>query len=134
MALFMEKALIVVVFMYAVSFSMFGGQYLFGDVLGITLTNFQGQPIKPALLTFVNQNNFTAIAVNSTSGTLTQVKTNPLVAAVSAGWELFQLFTGTYIFNLMLFFGIPQVFVYCFSGIYVIFAARAFIGYIKEFI
>lgn len=130
----MDKALFVIIFMYATSFSMLGAQFIIGDVLGITLTNFQGQPVKLALLGFVNQDSFNAIQQNLTSTSRSAISTANLVTAAQAGFELFQLVTGTYILTLLYFFGIPVIFVYGIMGIYGILVAMFIIGHIKDFI
>ena len=134
MVFMMEKGFIAIIFMYSLSFSLFGGQYVFGDVFGVQLTNFQGQPIVNDLLPVVNLHGFNQVGANVTSTSLGQVQSNPLVRAASAGFELFQLATGTYILNVMLFFGIPLPFVYGISGLMSLLVIRMFIGLVKEFI
>ena len=49
-----EKSLIIITFMYAVSFSMLAGQYVLGDVFGVTITNFEGAEIKSNLLDVIS--------------------------------------------------------------------------------
>ena len=120
--------------MYATGFSMIGAQYIIADVLGITLTNFQGQPVKVALLGIVNQNSFNAIQQNITDTSRLSITLNNLTTAAQAGFELFQLITGTYILTLLFFFGVPAIFVYGIMGIYGILVAMWIIGHIKDFL
>ena len=48
-----DKALMIIIFMYAVGFSMLGIQYTLADTFGITMTNMEGTPIKSALHGFI---------------------------------------------------------------------------------
>jgi hypothetical protein len=48
------------------------------------------------------------------------VTNNPITSAASQVFQLFQIITGTYAFNLLVFIGIPEVFVVGISMIYVI--------------
>lgn len=134
MVFLMDKAIYAIVFMYAVSFSMFGAQYMIGDVLGITILGPNGQPIKSNLLSITNTNEFNNISVNGTSALRPTNSAAALTSAVQAGFELFQLLTGTYMFNLLLFFGVPAIAIYPITGVFSILAIRAMIGMIKEFI
>lgn len=131
----MEKALIAIIFMYATSFSLFGAQYIIGDVLHITILGPNGQPVKSSLLTITNNaSQFNSITLNGTQTARPVSSTDALTKAAQAGFELFQLFTGTYIFNLLIFFGVPFVYIVPFAGIFGLLALRAMIGMIKEFI
>tara|TARA_B100000470_G_scaffold168695_1_gene133073 strand:- start:727 stop:1242 length:516 start_codon:yes stop_codon:yes gene_type:complete len=48
------------------------------------------------------------------------VTNNPVTSAATQVFQLFQIITGTYAFNLLVFFGIPEIFVAGISMIYVI--------------
>ena len=41
-----DKALMIIIFMYSLSFSMLGIQYTVGDTFGVPLTNLAGTPVK----------------------------------------------------------------------------------------
>lgn len=134
MVFLMDKAIYAIVFMYAVSFSLFAAQYVIGDVLGITILGPNGQPVNSNLLSITNTSQFNTISINGTSTLRPATSTQALTSAAQAGFELFQLLTGTYIFNLLLFFGIPLIMIYPISGIFGILAIRSMVGMIKEFI
>jgi len=133
MAFFMDKALFVIITMYSLSFSMLGAQYIIGDVLGIQLTDFNNQPLKSGILNSINQGSFNSIQNNVTSTARSSLVTN-IVTAAQIGFEIFQLITGTFIFNIILMFGVPLIFVYGLTGIYFILLAMFIIGHIKDFI
>lgn len=126
-----EKSLIIIIAMYGLSFSLLGVQYTLADVFGITLTNWEGVEIKSTVLSMVdidalNQNTLNVINTNETT-----IKTDPIIGAANITWELFQLLTGTYIFNILFLFSVPIVFVGGFVFIYVILLVRALIGYLR---
>jgi len=98
-----------VMFMYAVSFSMLAGQYMIGDVFGITIRNYQGDEMKSNLLTFIDQNQLNAVTTNIANATDAQNSTlaaveNAFQVGFNVGVELVTILTGTYIFNVVYFF------------------------------
>ena len=133
MAFFMDKAVFAIIFMYATSFSFLGAQYIIGDVLAIPLTNFQGQPMKSAVLGFINQDSLNSVQGNITSTTRSSISTN-IVTAAQTAFEFFQIITGTYIFQLLIFFSVPVIFVYGMAIIYGFLMIMFIIGHIKDFI
>ena len=111
-----DKALMIIIFMYAVGFSMLGIQYTLADTFGITMTNMEGTPIKSALHGFIKDDNINERTQNIVSadfqGNSTyydRVETFTTGAAFVA-WELVTLMTGTYIFYIMFLFGVPEIF------------------------
>lgn len=137
MVFFMEKALIIIVVMYSVSFSLVGAQYVIGDVFGVTLTDFNGNPLQLQLIPIENQGKFNLNQNNATSTAPVVINNNPITNAsnvINAGWSLFLLFTGTTVFSMLGMFGIPQVFLIPIVAIYTIFLIRSLIGMLKEFI
>ena len=133
----MEKALMIIMFMYAVSFSTMAGQYVIADVMGITLTNFEGDPIESHILTFVDEGSFNTQTQKIQNGTFNDNTTyydkveTFTTAAASVAWELVTLLSGTYIFNFLYLMGVPAYFVSIFVILYVLLLARAIIGYIR---
>ena len=100
-----EKALMILIFMYAVSFSLLAGQYFIGDVLGITLRNWQGTEIRSAILDFIHQDTLNDVTnniatVNTTRNSTLDAVTQSFELGLTVGFEILQLLTGTYIFNL----------------------------------
>jgi len=133
----LDSALKIMIFMWAVSFSVLGGQYVVGDVIGIELTNFNGDPVKSNLLTIIDVNQINTqteliITANFTGNTTfyDRVETFTTGAAFAA-WELITLLSGTYIFNFMYLMGIPIMFVTFFVIIYFVLLARAVMGYVR---
>lgn len=145
-----EAALKIMLFMWCISFSLLGGQYVIGDVLGITMTNtwtdfnedgvideLDHTPIKSHLLTIIDEDIINQQSVNIVNANFTtnstfydKVETFTTSAAFVA-WELITLLSGTYIFNLMYVMGIPLIFVSFFVILYLAVLARAIIGYVR---
>jgi hypothetical protein len=133
-----EKALMILIFMYAVSFSMLAGQYFIGDVLGITLKNWQGVEIKSAILEFINQDTVNDVTnnianINTTRNSTLDAVTQSFELGLNIGFELIQLLTGTYIFNLLyLLLGTgSELFIAGLVTIYAILLGRALIAYLR---
>ena len=137
MVLFMEKGIIIIIFMYAMSFSLIGAQFVLGDVFNLTLTDFNGNPLQAELIPIENQQKFNLNQNNSTATAPVVINNNPIANAsnvINAGWSLFQLLSGTTIFNLIGYFGVPIIFITPFIALYVIFLVRTMIGLLKEFL
>lgn len=127
----------VIVFMYAVSMSILGAQYVLADAFGLTLTNFEGEPIESHIVGFINEDELNERTANIAAANFTanttyydRIETFTTSAAYVA-WELITLLTGTYIFNIMLLMGVPEHFVLIFVTLYILLLARAIIGYIR---
>lgn len=128
-----EKALIVIVFMYASSFALLGVQYTLADTFGITMTNYEGVPIRSNILEVIDTDLF-----NTTTGELnnlnqTAIESNPITAAAESVWDVFTILTGTYIFNLMglLLPASAHIFIGGFVAIYAILLFRTLIAYLR---
>lgn len=132
-----EKSLIVIIFCYATGLLVYGGQFYFGDVIGVTLTNVNGVPLKSNIETAIKISTLNTIEQNITnSGTnRTAVIFNPIGQAAGIASELFLLLTGTYIFDFVyLMLGATPAATFTvapFVAIYVILLARTIIGYIR---
>lgn len=132
-----EKALIVIIFMYATSFGVLGAQYVLGDIFGVQIKNYEGVPIESNLLDIVRLDNLNAITANIVSANYTENQTSfdriedSTTAAAFVAWELVLLMTGTYIFNILILFGVPEIIVAGMVIIYVLLLARAIIAYIR---
>lgn len=127
----------IIIFMYAVGFSIVGIQFTLADVFNITLTNVEGVPIDSALRGFIKQDELNVrsaaiVAANFTGNTTfyDRIETFTTGAAFVA-WELITLMTGTYVFYIMILFGIDEIFVIGFLALYIILLARAIIGYVR---
>jgi len=49
-----DKPLFIIICAYSISFMVFVGQFVIGDVFGLTLTNWKGDEIKSELLNSFN--------------------------------------------------------------------------------
>ena len=140
-----EKALIIVLSCYIASFTMFGVQYTIGDIVGVDLVavdsttgSFSNQRMIDLLNNQTagntNYNSFSDLS-NGTNQIITldenAVTTNPIGEAARVALLLFQIITGTYIFTILTFFGVPAIFVAGITMIYVILLARTIIAYLR---
>ena len=116
--------------MYAVSFGILGAQF-FADVFGITITNFEGTPIKSNILAMIDVDALNTRTANVVNTNQTTITTDPIIAAAGLALEIFLLLTGTYVFNIMILFGVPVIFVSGFILLYLIMVARTIIAYLR---
>lgn len=129
-----DKPFYIIIAAYAFSFGFLGAQFL-ADSYGATLTAPDGTVIRNAfddIIQIGNINNAATI-VNSTATNSTGLL-NPVdlvVAAASVASALFQLMTGTYVFNILYLFGVPAVFIVPIAAIYIILLARTVIALIR---
>ena len=128
----------VIIFMYAMSVSILGAQYVIADVFDITLVSpISGVPVESHIVGFVDEDNINTISENIVTGNFTtnstyynKVETFTTAAAYVA-WELITLLSGTYIFNFMYLMGVPAFFVAAFVILYLILLARTIIGLVR---
>lgn len=134
-----DKALIVIIGMYALSIGVIGAQVLASDY-NVTITNFQGTPVYSHVLGFINQQQLNQITTNIVAGNFSDSGENTTyfhrvetftTGAAFVAWELIQLLSGTYIFNFLYLMGVPPVFVAGFVVLYLLLLARAVIGYVR---
>lgn len=134
-----EKALIVIIAMYALSLAVIGTQYEANRV-GVTITNLDGVPIQSYVIGFLNQETFNQVTINVVEGNYSDSGQNTTyydkietftTGAAFVAWELVTLLSGTYIFNFLYLLGVPYYFVAGFVMIYLILLARAVIGYVR---
>lgn len=108
-----------------------GVQFVLGDVFGITMTNFQGVEMRSQVLDIMRVDTLN----QNTQGFMQHDQ--PLNAFevtlswIALGWELITLLTGTYVFNILVFFGVPSIFVAGLIGVYFIMMGRTILGYIR---
>jgi len=107
------------------SFGLLGAQYVLADSFGVVMTSWDGTPLKSNILQVADYDRFTSISENVLLTNSTTIRTNPVIAAAEIIYELFQLLTGTYIFQILALLGIPAIFVTAFVFIYFIFMIRA---------
>ncbi len=134
-----DKALIVIIAMYALSVSVIGVQYEAMSE-GVEITNLSGTPIRSHVLGFINQDQLNQITLNITLGNYSDSGQNTTfyskietftTGAAFVAWELVTLLSGTYIFNFLYLMGVPAIFVAGFVIIYLLLLSRAVIGYVR---
>ena len=125
-----HKAIIIILFMYSLSFSMLSVQYMYADVLGTDIKNFEGVVMKSEVLEYVDTGAINTATSNIVGTNSTSVVNNP-VSAAGIAWEIIQLMSGTYIFNLLVLFGIPEIMVAGMTILYVILLAFTIVSYIR---
>ena len=138
--------------MYIMSFSFVGIQYTIGDVLQHDISTFTdiydpithellypvGTPLAQPFQGFTNLDTVNTISVSVTTGAyhpsdnsfFDKVLTSTITAAFIA-WDGITLLTGVYIFNIMLLFGIPALYIMGFEAVYIFFLIRTAIALIR---
>ena len=132
-----EKALFIVIVLYAGSFGFLAIQYIYADFFGMTLTSFTGVPLKPAILGFIETDTFNEITnnvltINSTTDDTIDAINRAFMMGANLALEAFQLITGTYIFNILYVFDVPPIFIAGLMAIYFILALRQLISIIRN--
>jgi hypothetical protein len=108
-----DKPVYIIMFMFVASWCFLGAQFI-ADSWGVTLRNYQGDPLESAVVDFVSGtdlNEASTILLNSTDAAESTFTLDPIFAGATFAWEMFQLFLGVYIFNLIFFFGVPPVYI-----------------------
>lgn len=131
-----EKSLMVILFMYCVSFSLLAGQFVLGDVYNITLRAPNGNAIKSGILEFQNMDTINEVTlaianVNATRNSTLDAVTQAFELGLTIGFDLFLLMTGTYIFNFLYLMGVPAIMIIPIVVIYAILLGRAIIAYLR---
>lgn len=132
-----EKSLIIIFTIYAISFSALGFQYVVGDVFGFTITSFEGKVIRSEILDWIDEAGLNQVSRNIVTANFTENTTafnkviDSTIAAAYVGWELVTLMTGTYVFNLLYLLGIPPIFIAGMVILYIFLLGRTIIGYIR---
>lgn len=133
-----DKALIIIIAFYAIGISLVGIEYSLGQVYHVEMVSpINGEPINSAIVGYMQEGELNTRTQNIVSANFTgnstfydKVETFTTGAAYVA-WELVALMTGTYIFYIMLLFGIPAWFVTGLITLYILLLARAIIGYVR---
>lgn len=133
-----EKALFIAICMYALSFSLLIGQYIFADVMGFTMYSpITGTPIQSAVLQYINTGTINSISTDvvnvnaTTSNTFTGIE-RAFQLGMTVGLDLFTLMTGTYIFNLLQVLGVPAIAILPLVALYVFLMIRAAMSYFRN--
>ena len=134
-----DKSIMIIIFMYAASISFLTVEYVFVDVFHITVTNYNGDVLTGSLITtWMDQETFNTISGKIENGTFNQNTTfyNKVETYATAGaavaWNFVTLLSGLYIFNLVIFLGVPLPFVIGIAILYVFLLARTIIGLLQR--
>ena len=125
-----------IIFMYFASFGFIGVQYIFADILGITLTSPDGVEIRSSLSDIVDMDAINEVTTNIANATSSENSTlsaidNAFQLGYNVGKDLLMLLTGTYIFNVLYLFGIPTIFIVPMVIVYVFLLGRQLIALIR---
>ena len=136
-----NKSISVMIFMYALTTSLLAMQYIVADAYDITLTNYKGESLAPPLLNLAKVSNFDTASANiigtNFNGT---VDGRPFDKVVdfnqSMAYSVFQyisILSGTYVFYIMFFLGIPMIVVSGFMLLYSLLLIRTIVGVLRGF-
>ncbi len=126
-----EKSLYIMIFMYSISFSILGAQFIVGDIMGVTMTDINGDPLKSSILTTIQVDQLNTSAQNVIGTNQTSIVSDPITAAAGIAWELILLMTGTYVFQIAYLLGIPSILVAGMVLLYIILLMRTIIAYLR---
>ena len=129
------------IFMYALTTSLLAVQYMIADTYDMSLTNYKGESLAPPLLNIAQVSNFNEASTNiidtNFNGT---VDGRPFDKVVdfnqSMAYSVFQflsILSGTYVFYIMYFLGIPLVVVGGFILLYSLLLIRTIVGILRGF-
>lgn len=124
--------------MYALSFSLLIGQYIFADIIGFEMYSpITGVPLRSAVLQYINTGTINTISLDvvnvnaTTPNTFTGIE-RAFQLGMTVGLDLFQIMTGTYIFNLLQILGVPNIATLPLVVLYVFLMIRAAMSYFRN--
>ena len=119
------------IFMYSISFSILGAQFIVGDIMGVTMTDINGDPLKSSILATIQVDQLNTSAQNVIGTNQTSIISDPITAAAGIAWELILLMTGTYVFQIAYLLGIPSILIAGMVLLYIILLMRTIIAYLR---
>ena len=119
------------IFMYSISFSILGAQFIVGDIMGVTMTDINGDPLKSSILATIQVDQLNTSAQNVIGTNQTSIISDPITAAAGIAWELILLMTGTYVFQVAYLLGIPSILIAGMVLLYIILLMRTIIAYLR---
>lgn len=136
-----NKAIYVIIFMYAINGGILIAQYTMADIYGLELTNAEGTTYKSRILETINIDEFNQVTQNIENTNFQgNVSGNPFnrvvdfnVGMAYSVWELVRLLTGTEIFFLLMFFGVPEFVVAIIIVPYIFLLIRTIVGLLRGF-
>ncbi len=112
-----SKAPLIWMFMIFISGSALTTQFILGDIFGVEFLTPDGEPIKSNILAIIDIDDINVREINIIEGNFTENTTNfnrvenSAVASAYVAWEALQLVSGTYIFQILILFGMPELLV-----------------------
>ncbi len=123
-----SKALIIWIFMFFFGAMGLVAQFT-ADTIGYTIKTFDGLPLESNILGIIDIDEINIRTANIVEANFTENTTafnrveDPQIASAYVAWELIQLITGTYIFNLLVLFGVDVIMVVPMVIVYVLLLA-----------
>lgn len=140
-----EKPLFIIIFMYLAGFGLVASQYWFADVMGMTLTGYDGAEIRSSAIDILNMANLNAATANiqnatdAENATLSsidnafQIGYNVAKILIGNPLDVATLLTGTYVFNFIYLLGGPAtlIIIVPMVAVYAIMLGRTLIAYVR---
>ncbi len=123
-----SKALIIWILMFFFGAMGLVAQYT-ADTIGYTIRTFDGVPVESSILGIIDIDEINIRTVGIVEANFTENTTSfnrvedPQISSAFVAWELIQLITGTYIFQLLVLFGVPIIMVTPMVIVYVLLLA-----------
>lgn len=123
-----SKALIIWIFMFFFGAMGLVAQFT-ADTIGYTIKTFDGIPLESNILGIIDIDEINIRTSNIVEANFTENTTafnrveDPQIASAYVAWELIQLITGTYIFQLLILFGVDVIMVVPMVIVYVLLLA-----------
>lgn len=114
-----DKPVYIILFMMIAGWSLLGAQFI-ADSWGVTLRNQNGEPLESSIIDFLDADSLNTASTSLINANGTQFVLEPVLAGATFAWEMFQLFLGVYIFNIIFFFGVPQVYIVPITASYIV--------------
>lgn len=134
-----DKALFIILAMYAISVCYITVEWAIVDVIHVNVTNYRGEVLNSTIVgTYMNMDLFNSQTTLIINGTFNQNTTDynrvetSITAAAAVAWNLIILLTGTAIFTLLYFLGVPLPLVLGLVVLYLFLLARAIFGYLNR--
>lgn len=134
MVFMMEKSMMAIMFVYAISIGFLGLQFVVFDVFHSQMTNFQGVPLKNNIINDIGVatiNNVSGALGHNSTQTIAQAAAQYAAAVANIAIDLIMLITGLYIFDIMLQLGIPSIFIVGFVILYLFLLIRSIVGWVR---
>lgn len=135
----LDKALFIILCIYSISIAYITVEWAVVDVMHLTVENYRGEELSASLIGgFMNIDLFNSQTDLIINGTFNQNTTpynrveTSITAAAAVAWNLIILLSGTAIFTLLYFLGVPLPFVLGLAVIYIFLLARAIFGYLNR--